>query len=407
MPFISLGATGIMIHINSHNPRKLVFKNGPFILLIFVLHFAIGVGANDCDIPIFTQGKARPGRFVLAPFDLNHNHTCLIMINEKGEQVFSRSNDTVTDFRPEPFANGKLFSFMQISDFIPIDAWFGSRHIMDESFHEVALINFQLPTDVGNMDMNSHEFVYFGPDHFAALYYLPEIDFVGRCIIRAEVLEMKNGVEVFKWTEDSVNFPFQENSTDAVFFRKQKCFDNLHINSFQKLESPTGYLISARNGNWIGFIPKYSPQRSWYFGGELDEFGIEAKAQFHGQHGANLDTNNNTLILFDNGINPMRKNESLATGFRVLEFKLDLEKKKVISWKEVYKQTGPSLLMGYVEKCGESCYDVSTGYAQGPDFIEYEARQAKTTFKLWIGTRKNSATDKKYGSYRVYRVNQK
>lgn len=354
--------------------------------------------ASKCDFKTKTWGKAAPGLILFAPYSsLKKKNYGAIVLNQKGRCLWQDNSDSaVTNFRSQSIDGQLFYSYLRVTNWVHNLAPVGYQVILDRDFHFVKSVRMDSESLIGPVAMDGHDFLYFSDRNFASIQAAPQLDFLGRCVIPGQVLEMKDGQAVFHWNaaeffsfkpEDFSQLP---TLSDSVTMTPWICSDANHLNSIQRVDSPKGYLISASKQDSVAFISRESPVSSWVLGGEKDEFQIPPEAQFRGQHSPIFDPATHRLLLFDN---------ATPTGnARVLEFDLDIAHRKILSWKSLFELQGPSPNSGNVGRCGEHCIFLSTGEYDGARYLEYDELKKKVTFTL------NFDEEKTTFSYRAFKV---
>ena len=366
-----------------------------------VVLLRVGVSlAKPCDIDIEVSGHARPGFFVFSGYqdqDLKASLP-LRILNEKG-QCWQRDQSSVAwDFHPHPEQDPKFFSFMNASYGLKNYTVSGARTLLNTQFEVLGKISEPVNSILGPVEFDGHDFNLYSMDQWVALYYLPVIDWDGLFTIQSRVV-LKNIVGVQK----EINIPSRRGLifddrlypsrvySYQVAFRGQACEELSHTNRIQWIPEQQALLLSNFQQREIVFEPLNSFTQSWVLGGTHDEFHIPVKAQFKGSHGATWDWKTGRLLLLDDGYP--------ASPLRALEFQLDPVAKKIISWKELMVFPGTNRGLGFIQRCGSDCFDITTGIYKGPNLVEIDDHQ---NIKFSISLKRQG---EKLETYRIYRVN--
>lgn len=312
-------------------------------------------------------------------------HRFILVIAPDGEIFFARKYSyLIEDFKPHVL-NGKFYySFLRESNskIFNAAAINGERVLLDENFNMLKVLPWK------NIDL--HEFLLLGTDHYMFTAYENKTDKLGSCLINQFVREYKNGRLVFEYSTEEMRA--QGLLYDAPETLKTKdiiCHELFHLNSIQVI-SENLLMIGLGRGSLL-LVDKKKKKPVWIFGGLQDQFSLTDQLTPFLSHTPHYDTKTGRLLVFANSTRNDKKNS------QVIEYVLNTRNKTV-------EKTDFPAPMQFFAKVAGSVYETNGVYSVGLgerkeipwDFIEYYEK--KPTYK--IGFRPLNA---KIGSYRVYR----
>lgn len=326
----------------------------------------------------------------------------LIIMDLAGHVIFKQGvNGEVCDFRQWHINGHTLYSYAVSDTNKNTRAIAGSTGhfvILDSSLHEIRqvhLLPFNDITTDKKQDLDVHDFIMLGDDHFMVMTaYTKSVDNIPTCLFPSPnikvaaviVEEIKNDSVVWQW--DATRFPeFYLNSQMLnKFYDTTAVQDYVHINAMVIDPHDSNLILSFRNENQLVKINRHTGDIMWRLGGKNSDFPLTADQQFMGQHNPTF-IENQKLLLFDNGVYAIRPYS------RVVEFQLDEQNKKIISFKAWKIPEEFSNTKGSVQKIGED-YFVCGGSGK------YLLRANSIT-----GTKKMEILTNQMTLYRAYLVN--
>ena len=235
--------------------------------------------------------------------------------------------------------------------------------VLDESFNEIDRVqllpfNGRATTDPNSVD--SHEFVYLDDHHYIVESYYEKVvtnipsslNPVANCKVVAPIIqEISNGSVVFEW--DGSKFPefYQLSQEGNTFNDGTVVHDYMHLNSIFVDPRDNNLICSFRHLNQILKINRTTGDIMWRLGGSNSNFPMTADMKFLRQHDVSLTDNNQTLLVYDNGLAGERPYT------RIDEFKLDEKEMAIDSFKTFNVPYNTfSQYMGSVQKRGDTYF---------------------------------------------------
>jgi hypothetical protein len=133
--------------------------------------------------------------------------------------------------------------------------------------------------------------------------------------------------------------------------------DYMHVNAIWIDPIDSNLLVSFRHEWQIIKISKKDGSIMWRLGGPNSDFPLTAEQHFMFQHDVKTTDDGKTLMFLDNGDTLKRRYS------RVLEFRLDEQNKKVLSFSAFKIPEEFSMFMGSVDKYGDN-YFIAGGSAK-------------------------------------------
>lgn len=328
-----------------------------------------------------TSNRKEDFIFSWAPkkLDLNKQKefSYLFVISPTGKlKFFQNLPFTAVDFRPHRIGNKLFFSYLKATAIYPLVTIEGHRHLFSDQMQFIhsfpELLDF-------------HDFQLIDTNHFIGITYEVKKNVFDRKYIEQKIIEIKNRKKVFEWSVDEfakLN-PFPNWKMKSTY-QNQNVVHQYHLNHIQNLGDQ---LLISLGFECVILLNKKTKKITWVFGGGSDQFGLSEEISTSLHHTPILDLKNSTLTLFDNGVN--------KRSSRVLQYKLDLEKKKIIQFKQVGIPYSFSAMMGSVEELNQN-YTIGFGTRDFGTIDILEIENNKTKMSL-------SFDSPDSGTYKIYR----
>jgi len=345
------------------------------------------VPQNDTDTSqnIFTISaitNPEPGIICVSPeWGTTHTNGMIMILNERGHVLKKKTvPTTATNFRRWD-VNGKVrYSYEQydLNGYIMsgIGYWPGYEIITDSNLNEIDRVKLQsYGTVTYTQDgIDGHDFVYIDDGHYIIESYYQKtvtnvpasIDTIANTKVVADIIqETMNGVVIWQW--DGTDYPefYSESLENNQFNNPNTVYDYLHLNSMFIDPRDNNLICSFRNLDEVVKLERGTGRIIWRLGGNSTDFGLNADQIFLRQHHVTLTDNNQTLLLFDDGLT-IDRNFS-----RVLEFNLDESTHTVIGFKSFDIPEPFTQFEGSVQKRGNT-YFIGGGTANYVAEINYE-----------------------------------
>ncbi len=320
------------------------------------------------------------GRSVLNKSILVAPWRYLMSISPRGELIYyNASFDKVVDFK-QHLIDGKIFySYMRTLFINPSVNSEGERIVIDEKFRVVE--KFLDPSDV-------HEFVYLGKGHIIRSYYGQTKTAAGECYIDQAFEEVKQKKLVEKFSvADFFKIGYVPDPPDKVSYQGKICISDEHLNAIQIID-PERWLISLGRSTVIMWN-KSLKKAEWILGGPNDQFRLQKHQQANLLHTPVWTPQQSRLVLLDNN--------HTSTKTRILDYQLNIDKKSVISFKEIELGNGFSKFGGSLQVDNDNVFSVGTGMREKNRWDFIELQKDKQTMSIRFGK------DNEFTGYRVYR----
>lgn len=233
---------------------------------------------------------------------------------------------------------------------------YGEVVVMDKDYKEIKVLTPKSTHKISQeIYTENHDYILLGLNHYVLLseVLVPHKQKDGsiKNLRTPYIQEINNGKVVFQWLAS--DYPqLLETSVESQGAEKE---DYMHTNSLTIDPSDNNFVISNRNLDSVLKIDRDNGKILWTLGGKDDEFGLNKSQQFHRQHYAYFDLNDN-LLLFNNN-NPEKKTN-------IMSFELDEDNKEVKSFKKYTfgKQFSP--FCGSVQHITKELIFIGWGFSQ-------------------------------------------
>ncbi len=193
-------------------------------------------------------------------------------------------------------------------------------------------------------------------------------------VVTPVIEEVRNGVVVWSWDGTSDTTFYATSVTSNNFTDTSLAVDYIHMNSMFIDPTDNNLICSMRSQNQVMKLNRTTGQVMWRLGGSNSDFPMTPDMVFIGQHDATLTDSNQTLLLFDDGLDTVRPYS------RICEFHLDQVNKVVTSFKYFNIPEPFTDLTGSVQKIGDD-YFIDGGTAEYMLDINYNTGQKVIEFK--------------------------
>lgn len=313
------------------------------------------------DYKIAVSDTSQQGYLLLAPYvRFNLRYGRLVIMDTRGKLIVEKeSKGAIIDFR-QWIINGHIRYSYGIDDSAASHVTLSAGHIviLDSALNEIKQVHL-LPhagiTVNKHEDLDLHDFILLADDHYITMAaYRKHATNIPVClspspnntVATAIIQEVKNGEVVWQW--DASQYPefYLNSEVGNSFYDTTVTQDYMHVNSMVIDPSDSNLIVSLRYLNQIIKINRRTGDILWRLGGRNSDFTLNTAQVFLRQHNAIL-TPDKTLLIFDNGDKAQRPYS------RILEFKLDEQKKQVTAFKS-YKIPEPiTESLGSVQKIGD------------------------------------------------------
>jgi hypothetical protein len=336
---------------------------------------------------LITTGKSRsksPFVFSILPNKSNLRTCHLFVLNSKGALDFYRKLDLkCLDFRPHRIGDQTYFSYFETGFLIDGSSIIGTRVVLDPQFNPLLQID----------NLDCHEFILISVTHWIQIKtFVDRLD-DRNLFMNKEIQEISDGNIIFRWNLKDYLAQFPNSifpSAGFVTYLTQPAMELIHLNSIQRV-NPDSLLIGMADSG-VALLNKKSRRVEWILGGDHDDFGLTKDQWFAFSHTPNLNLVDNKLLLFEN------RNSNSVTDYstRVIEYDLDLPRKKIVGFRATRPGLSRSFITGSVQGESGNLWTISYGnhFDEAPDFQELE--NLKETWSLRI-------QDKLFTNYRLYR----
>jgi hypothetical protein len=334
------------------------------------------------------------GTILLGPNRPNvpYDSSMLMIMDGSGHLLRSHATGAATlDFKKWTIGNLTRYTWFeyQQSLFDPATGGYQQGYIMvaDENLQPIRRIDL-LPfggiTDVSHQNLDGHDFILLGSDHYIAMAYARRmVDNVplsfgtgGKAYVATPVIqEVQNGQVIWQW--EASDFPeFYTTSVEGNNYANQSALqDYMHMNSMSIDSSDGGLICSFRNCDQVVKINRKTGDIIWRLGGKNSDFALSDDMKFLRQHHATLTDGGHTLLIFDNG------DAKLRPYSRILELQLSTETGLVSSYKAFRIPEPFTQFMGSVQKIGRhyfigggsAGYVLDVNYTTGEKVLELKS----------------------------------
>ena len=341
------------------------------------------------------------GYLLISPYELNQwRHGRIIIMDMKGNKYVDRYiKGAVYCFR-QWHINGKIYySYIVDDPRVPhikkINLTAGHVVLLDSALNEIKQLHLIPHGNIirdRNQDLDLHDLVMLSENHFITVatyektvtnipdsFHASPYIKVGAPVIQ----EIVNDSVIWQW--DATDYP-EFYATSAIhnqYNDTTRTQDYMHINS-AVLDPKDGNIVASfRSTDQVVKINRQTGNIMWRLGGKNSDFNMKDGQKFLRQHNA-VYTPDGMLTLLDNGDSTLRQTS------RVLQFRLDEQKKKIILFSTMNIPENYAQYMGNVEQDGEN-YFIGGGSA---NYILEINKKGEKHFEL-IGNQ---------ASYRAYKV---
>lgn len=336
-------------------------------------------------VSVGKSGLSHPLIFALIPkTNLNQAGSFLFILSGNARVTFFRRLSEIgSDFRPHVFDGKVWYSYYLMKEGIENVGGSGPRVILDDNFQVVRQID---------LDLDGHEFLLLGPDHWMGIEI--ELDRLknGQSYLNKIIRERKNGKILFEYSVKDYLKEMKSELTSSIVltsFRGEVVAEILHINSLQILKDDKLLVGMAYNG--VGLLDKKSRKMDWQLAGLYDDFQLPITQNPLFEHSAVLN-DDGELCLFSN-LTPSRS--GLVT--KVFCLKLDQEKRRVTNFRMIRDQNEITFMMGGMQII-EKRPNIFFGLKKVAPFDFVEMFEGKDVWKLRFG--------EDWVAYRFYRAPQ-
>lgn len=358
----------------------------------FALKWTDDQGAHDVSVRILQRIPADfkvEGESVLAEHLYLAYTNVLLALSPKGEVDFYRELPfTVIDFKPNVVGGKTFYSYGEVLQYNDLLNTQGKHWVLDD--------RFSLHESIDEV-FDDHEFVFMGKGHYLYTSYEAITRPDGKCQLVQAAVERKNGKTNYR--VDNVELarrgllpPFmlpteKMGLVGGSQFEGRECEQSGHLNAITIID-PNRWLLSFGDSTVIMWLKK-EKRPEWVFGGVASQFPLSEAQKPSFFHTPRWFPKESRLILFDNGIS--------AKKSRILDYVLDVKRKKVIEMKETSLGDTFALAAGSVERNGD-VLSIGTGRWTKGDWDFIEMKEGKPTMRIRI------CPECKAGEvYRIYR----
>ncbi len=318
------------------------------------------------------------------------NSSFNFIFSETGKLLFYRRTRLelcTSDFKQTTLPNGeKVYSYMQQEKPVPPFHYLsGSLVVMNSQFEVIDKLTIQETDKHPALMVENHDSLILDKNHFIlSAYHETEIlnpvteqpVFVAESVIQ----EIKDGKVVFDWVSSDypelyTHFKYPDKNLDKNFH------DYMHFNSIIIDPKDNNFIVSFASQSSIVKLNRQTGEIMWTLGGLGDDFKLDKKYHFFGQHSLSFDDKGN-IILFDNQSadfkNRISKEPELKYS-RILKFKLD-EKNKQILYAEEIPLNFQTESMGSVYQTDDDTYIISKGNKNAVEKIKVKGNKVQ---KIW------------------------
>jgi len=361
-------------------------------------------GPHEFDYKMEIKDTSEKGYLLLAPYvRFNLRYGKMVIMDLSGNLLYEKEfNGAIIDFRQWHINGQTLYSYgIDDSGANHITLSAGHIVILDSALNEIRQIHL-LPYNgirvSGHEDLDLHDFIMLPGDHYIAMaVYEKTVDNIPVSLYPATankvattiIQEVQSGVVTWQW--DGSKFPeFYLNSVVGNnFYDTTATQDYMHANSMAIDPRDSNLIVSLRQLNQVVKISRLTGAIIWRLGGKNSDFPLTTQQAFLLQHNAIFADDKQTLLVFDNG------DRSARHFSRILEFRMDEQKKTIISFRAFIIPEPFTESLGSVQKTGDD-YLISGGTAN------YVLRINSITGKKKMELKANQST---YRAYLVKDIN--
>ena len=330
------------------------------------------------------------------------------IISEEGTLVFyrrTRIDICASDFKQTTLVNGeKVYSYMQQEKAVPPFHYLGgSLVLMNDKFEVIDSLTIQKTDKHPALMIENHDSLILDKNHYILSAYHeteilnPETEkpvFVAESVIQ----EIKDGKVVFDWVSSDYPELYTHFKYPNYYF-DQRFHDYMHFNSIIIDPKDNNFIVSFASQSSVVKLNRQTGEIMWTLGGSGDDFKLDEKYHFFGQHSLSFDDKGN-LMLFDNQSIDFAariiKDPKLLEYSRILKFKLDEENKQILYAEEIPLDF-QTKSMGSVYQTDKDTYLIAKGNKNTVEKIKVENGK---TQKIWELSLTETPT------YRAYEIRQ-
>lgn len=335
------------------------------------------------DFPEYsTSGESKLAKAIVMGGPVSgRGNSHLLIVGPKGDLLFYRQEPVpVFDFRPHSAGGKNFFSYLELT---------GNNAQVNSEGLRVVLDDGMNPIKRFGPCLDMHEFYYFGGDHFMASYFELRQSPLGIAFIDQRIKEYDGEKLLFDFGFDDLRKSgvfLPAIGAKRVVFQGRLATNAFHLNAFTPF--PDGRLLVSYGGDTVIFLRKDTKEIEWSFAGANDQYDVAQAIAPWFFHSPIFDPARRTLTLFDNG-NP-------EIGSRVLEYTLDMAKKKVEKFDVIRAQGEFTDSMGSVMVDGD-VYSIDFAELRKGKSTFVEMADHKTTMEIAFKART-------FSPYRIYRA---
>lgn len=331
-----------------------------------------------------------------------------IKLNSDGKILYYKQNNyPINNFRKNIIGDKIRYTYFEgyerKNGFV--GSILGEVVVLNEKYEEIDRVILKKSDKIAIDTMvDQHDYIILDDKHYLVLSYIftnpthsiEESDNElknNSKVIAAAIQEIKDDEVIWEWISTDYPELYDISSRGNEYSNINEWADYTHINSIFIDPKDNNLICSMRNLDSVLKLNRTTGEIMWILGGKGDQFNLTDDQKFNTQHNATILENGN-LLLFDND------NDTKQTRF--LEFKIDEEKKEIISFDE-YKLEGTfSEFCGSVQKIDEdnNVFNIGWGLNRNGNkavLSEVDFNKNIVNFEILVGDN--------WGNYRCYKIN--
>lgn len=326
-----------------------------------------------CDFKKTDSSKG--GYILLAPYvttEDRFSHLVILDLARKKIITQKKVQGIVSDFRQWRIGGHTRYSYAVYDPaFFLLNYSNGSvGHIviLDSALNKIKEVRLLPHEDIvinGKQGLDHHDFIMLSDDHFVVMAsYVKHVTNISPSLspsptvrIAAPIIqEINNGAVLWQW--DASQYPgfYSASNKNNNFSDSSNVQDYMHINGLAIDPADSNLVVSFHNTDQLIKINRRSGDVMWRLGGKDSDFPLSQEQVFLRQHNPSFIDSGKTLMLFDNGDSTTRPYS------RILEFNLDENGKKILSFKALRIPAPFAMSKGNVRLIGDE-YIVCGGSA--------------------------------------------